>query len=95
MAEFVEVDDYAETHELVAVVRGSGGGRRMYGAGDALPEVYEERFRTEIYSDRVRYPGVWNRVVVVAHEDDHPTMLNHALIQARRRYPARRRQSRR
>ena len=88
LAEFVAADDYEETRELVAVVRGSDGGRRMYNAGDALPRVYEERFRTELYSDRVVYPGVWNKVVVVAGEDDHATMLDHALIQGRRRYPA-------
>jgi hypothetical protein len=72
--------------ELVAVIRGSDGGRRMYGAGDALPRVYEERFRTQMYSERVVYPGVWNKVVVVAREDDDETILNHALIQGRRRY---------
>lgn len=88
LAEFVGADDYEESRELVAVIRGSDGGRRMYGPGDALPGVYEERFRTELYSDRIRYPGVWNKIVVVAHEDDHETMLNHALIQGRRRYPA-------
>jgi hypothetical protein len=41
-----------------SVIRGSDGGRRMYGAGDALPTVYTERFRTQIYSERVVYPGV-------------------------------------
>jgi hypothetical protein len=87
LAEFVAADDYEETRELVAVIRGSDGGRRMYGAGDVLPPVYEERFRTQLYSERVVYPGVWNKVVVVAPEDDDETMLNHALIQARRRYP--------
>jgi hypothetical protein len=87
LAEFVAADDYEETRELVAVIRGSDGGRRMYGAGDALPRVYHERFRTQLYSERVIYPGVWNRVVVVAREDDDETMLNHALIQGRRRYP--------
>jgi hypothetical protein len=61
-------------------------GRRMYGAGDALPRVYKERFRTQMYSQRVVYPGVWNKVAVVAREDDDETMLNHALIQSRRRY---------
>jgi hypothetical protein len=86
LAEFVATDDYAETQELVAVIRGSDGGRRMYGAGDALPGVYEERFRTQMYSERVLYPGVWNKAVVVAGEDDDATMLNHALIQGRRRY---------
>jgi hypothetical protein len=86
LAEFVAADDYEQTRELVAVIRGSDGGRRMYGPGDALPGVYEERFRTQMYSERVVYPGVWNKVVVVAREDDDETMLNHALIQGRRRY---------
>jgi hypothetical protein len=85
LAEFLAADDYAKTKELLAVIRGSDGGRRMYGAGDALPEIYAERFRTEMYDDRVDYPGVWKRVVAVAREDDHATMLNHALIQGRRR----------
>lgn len=58
----------------------------MYGAGDELPRVYKERFRTQLYSERVAYPGVWNKAVVVAGEDDNETMLNHALIQGRRRY---------
>jgi hypothetical protein len=39
-----------------------------------------------MYSERVVYPGVWNKVVVVAREDDDETILNHALIQGRRRY---------
>ena len=85
LAEFLAADDYAKSRELVAVIRGSDGGRRMYGPGDALPEIYEENFRTEMYDDRVDYPGVWKRVVAVAREDDHATMLNHALIQGRRR----------
>src|SRR5215211_1091507 len=86
LVEFVAADDYEETRELVAVIRGSDGGRRMYGAGDALPATYAERFRTEIYNERIVYPGAWNKTVVVAREDDDETMLNHALIQSRRRY---------
>jgi hypothetical protein len=86
LAEFVAADDYQQTRELVAVIRGSDGGRRMYGVGDALPGVYLERFRTQLYRERVDYPGVWNKAVVVAREDDHTTMLNHALIQGRRRH---------
>ena len=86
LAEYVAADDYEKTRELVAVIRGSDGGRRMYGAGDPLPRVYRERFRTQMYSERVVYPGVWNKVVVVAREDDDEAMLNHALIQGRRRY---------
>ena len=87
LAEFVATDDYEETRELVAVIRGSDGGRRMYGAGDTLPRVYKERFRTQLYSERVVYRGVWHKVVVVAREDDDNAMLNHALIQGRRRHP--------
>jgi len=85
LAEFLAADDYAKSKELLAVIRGSDGGRRMYGPGDPLPEIYTERFRTEMYDDRVEYPGVWKRVVAVAREDDHATMLNHALLQGRRR----------
>jgi hypothetical protein len=86
LAEFVAADDYQETRELVAVIRGSDGGRRMYGPGDTLPGVYRERFRTQLYSERVVYPGVWNKLVVVVREDSDETILNHALIQGRRRY---------
>src|SRR5687767_10059254 len=86
LVEFVAADDYEQTRELVAVIRGSDGGRRMYGVGDALPAVYTERFRTQIYNERVVHPGVWNKIVVVAREDDDEAILNHALIQSRRRY---------
>jgi hypothetical protein len=85
LVEFVAADDYEQTRELVAVIRGSDGARRMYGTGDALPIVYTERFRTEIYNERVVHPGAWNKLVVVAREDDDEAMLNHALIQSRRR----------
>jgi hypothetical protein len=86
LVEFLATDDYAKTHELVAVIRGSDGGRRMYGPGEPLPAAYAERFRTQLYNERVDYPGVWNKVVVVAREDDDEAILNHALIQSRRRY---------
>ncbi|MDP9345737.1 MAG: hypothetical protein M3P44_08430 [Actinomycetota bacterium] len=58
----------------------------MYGVGDALPTVYTEHFRTQIYNERIIYPGAWNKVVVVARADVDEAMLNHALIQSRRRY---------
>ena len=86
LAEFVAADDFEDTRELVAVIRGSDGGRRMYGVGDQLPAVYAERFRTQLYNERVVHPGAWNKVVVVARDDDAPAMLNHALVQSRRRY---------
>ena len=86
LVEFVAADDYEQTRELVAVIRGSDGGRRMYGAGDALPAAYADHFRTQTYNERVVYPGAWTKVVVVARETDEQTILNHALIQSRRRY---------
>ncbi len=86
LVEFVATDDFEDTRELVAVIRGSDGGRRMYGIGDKLPAVYAEHFRTQIYNERVAHPGAWNKLVAVAREDDHHTMLNHALVQSRRRY---------
>jgi hypothetical protein len=86
LVEFVATDDFEDTRELVAVIRGSDGARRMYGIADQLPAVYAQRFRTQIYNERIAYPGVWNKVVVVAREDDDAAMLNHALIQSRRRY---------
>jgi hypothetical protein len=57
----------------------------MYGLGDKLPAVYAERSRTQIYNERVVHPGAWAKVVVVARDDDTAAMLNHALIQSRRR----------
>lgn len=85
LVEFVATDDYQQTRELIAVIRGSDGGRRMYGAGDALPTLYAVNFRTQTYNERVDHPGAWNKVAVVAREDDDRAILNHALIQSRRR----------
>jgi hypothetical protein len=61
-------------------IPGSDGGRRMYGAGDALPRSRRNAFRTQLYCERIVSPAVWNKVVVVAREDDDEAMLNHALI---------------
>lgn len=86
LVEFVAADDYQQTRELVAVIRGSDGGRRMYGVGDVLPTLYTERFRTQTYNERVDHPGAWNKIAVVAREDEQEAILNHALIQSRRRH---------
>ncbi len=86
LVEFVAADDYEQTRELVAVIRGSDGARRMYGAADALPAIYTERFTTQPYNERVDHTGAWNKIAVVAREDDDHAILNHALIQSRRRH---------
>ena len=61
-------------------------GAACTGSATSCPRSYAERFRTQIYNERVAHPGAWNKLVVVAREDDDHTMLNHALIQSRRRY---------
>ncbi len=85
LVEFVAADDYEQARELLAVIRGSDGTRRMCGAGDSLPAVYTEGFRTQLSSERVDHPGAWNKLPVVAGEDEDRPILNHALIQSRRR----------
>jgi hypothetical protein len=85
LCEWLETDDFETSHEFIAVVRGSDGGRKMYGPGDTLPNVYTDHFETVIYRDRIDYSGAWNKVAVVAKDEDYSSMLNHALLQARRR----------
>ena len=47
----------------------------------SIPSAFEPSF-----TERVVHPGAWNKLVVVAREDDEEAILNHALIQSRRRY---------
>jgi hypothetical protein len=87
LAEFLETDDFESTREFIAVIRGrdGAGSKKMFGPGDSLPSVYAEHFKTVVYSDQIRAPGSWAKIGVLAHEDEPETMLNHALLQARRR----------
>jgi hypothetical protein len=57
----------------------------MYGPTDPLPEIYRQRFATAIYSERIQYPGAYNKQAVVVPEREIATLLNHGLIQGRRR----------
>ena len=59
LVEFVAADDFEDTRELVAVIRGSDGGRRMYGIGDPLPAVYAEHSapRSTTSASCIRAPG--------------------------------------
>ena len=84
LAEFLATDDYTETGELIAVIRGSDGGRKMYRPTKDLPPAYEG-FRIATYRDRVQIKGSLNKLAVITAETDTDTILNHALIQARRR----------
>ena len=80
VSEFLEVDDYEETGDLIAVIKGKGGGAKLYDPGDELPAVYA-RYRTETYRNRIDYPRSYEKFGILAREDDHETMLNHSLIQ--------------
>jgi hypothetical protein len=85
ISEFLETDDYEERGDLIAVIKGSDGGARMYDPTDSLPGVYQG-FRIETYRDRIDYPGSFHKLGVVAHQDDVATMLGHTLIQAQSRF---------
>lgn len=80
ISEFLEVDDHAETGDLIAIIKGKEGGAKLYDPGDDLPSIYES-FRVEIYRDRIDYPRSYEKLGVLAREDDYATMLNHSLIQ--------------
>lgn len=84
LVEFLEADPEGSA-EMVSVIRGFGGGRKLFGPSDALPRPYPESFRIESYRERIHAPRAWNKLCVVAAEDDREAMLNHALLQARRR----------
>lgn len=86
LVEFLEADPEG-SGEMISVIRGFGGGtsRKMFGPSDPLPAPYPEAFRVESYRDRIHAHGAWNKLAVIVSEDDHDTMLNHALLQARRR----------
>lgn len=86
LVEFLESDP-KKSGEMVSVIRGFGGAgsRKMFGPHDPLPAPYPEAFRIESYRDRIHAPGAWNKLCVVVASDDRETMLNHALLQARRR----------
>lgn len=90
ICEFLEADDYDETGEVLAIIRGSGGprGQRMFDPSAALPEQYDG-LRIETYRDRIAGTDElrgWNKLAVVAHEDDHASMLRHAAIQVQLRH---------
>jgi hypothetical protein len=86
LCEFLEADDYAETRELVAIIRGTGESKRgMYAPEDGLPEAYAS-LRTGIYRKYIDADRSWDKQAVIAREDDVETMLNHSLIQAGLRF---------
>lgn len=80
VAEFLATDDYDETGDLIAVIKGKDGTGRLFDSAAELPSVYVS-WETATYRDRVDYPGSYLKQGLVCHEDDHMTMLNHCLAQ--------------
>jgi hypothetical protein len=82
---FTESDDYEQTGDLVAVIKGKGaGGRSMFNPSDDLPAGYE-RLRVELFRDRISGPQAYNRLAVIAEGGDRQAMLDHGLMQLRLR----------
>lgn len=80
---WVLADDFDESNEKLAMIRGGGTtGRAGFGPADSLPKAYDG-FKTDMLRDRVA--GKWNVRAVVAKADDHETMLGHTALQARLR----------
>ena len=84
VAEFLATDDYEQTHETIAIIRGKEGSAKMYDPADQLPGIYDQ-FEVETYRDRVNKPRSYSKLGIVAHEEDFKTMLSHTLIQAQSR----------
>lgn len=87
---FLAADDYEQSHECVAIIRGKGGGRgqQMFAPGDDLPAAYDG-MRIEVFRDRIqgtsRRRG-YDKLAVIARDDDIDTMLRHASIQVQMRH---------
>ena len=85
IAVFVAADDFEQTADYIAVIRGAGGkrGQRMFPPDQAPPQAYEG-LSVVTFRDRIagtqRFSG-FNRLAVAANEEDAETMLRHAAIQ--------------
>lgn len=78
---FTEADDFEETGDLVAIIKGKGeGGRSMFAPGDDLPPGYED-LEIAVFRDRINGPQAFNRLVVVARGGSPNAMCTHAFLQ--------------
>lgn len=80
IAEFLATDDYDETGEVIAIIKGKDGSGRQFSLPEELPEIYRS-WGTVTYRDRVDYPGSYLKQGLVCKETDFETMLNHSLVQ--------------
>lgn len=84
ISEFLATDDYDETRDVIAIIKGKEGTAQQFDLADELPPAYS-RWQTLRYRDRVNYPGAYSKQALVCNENDHETMLNHSLTQIRLR----------
>lgn len=84
IAEFLATDDYDETSEVIAIIKGKEGSGRQFTSADELPSIYRD-WSTVTYRDRVDYPGSYLKQGLVCNERDAETMLNHSLAQVQLR----------
>ncbi len=80
IAEFLATDDYDDTGEVIAIIKGKEGSGRQFASADELPSIYRD-WNTVTYRDRVDYPGSYLKQGLVCNERDAETMLNHSLTQ--------------
>ena len=80
VSEFLATDDYDETGDVIAIIKGKEGSARQFDRADELPAVYAS-WPTATYRDRVDYPGAYSKQALVCNELEHEGMLNHALAQ--------------
>jgi hypothetical protein len=87
LANFIEVDDFAKTHDRAALISGKDGGAKKGFAPNErqlLPKLYSS-MRVEVQRDRIVAPYSRNRLVVVARDGEMNIMLDHALAHLRLR----------
>lgn len=80
IAEFLATDDYDETGDVIAIIKGKEGTGRQFDSQDELPSIYRD-WNTVTYRERVNYPGSYLKQGLVCNEQEAETMLNHSLVQ--------------
>ncbi|MGZ4256283.1 MAG: hypothetical protein ACXVRE_00780 [Gaiellaceae bacterium] len=79
-ASFQPASDFAETGELVGIIRGREGGRKMFAFDDSLPPQYSAMTIARL-SDRIVGHRFRNMACVVVNHDDVDSMLDHGRAQ--------------
>jgi hypothetical protein len=77
---FQPAADFDQTQELVAVLRGRDGGRKMFSNSDPLPSQYAEMTIARL-SDRIPGHRFRNAACVVVKRDDVMSILRHGQAQ--------------